>query len=59
MAESGAEGDATELPVGNLPQGGVFVRSRKTKIPVSKLLAGIMGFLSASLAEREEHELFM
>ena len=59
VAESGADGDATELPAEELPQGGVFVRSRKTKIPVSKLLTGIMGFLSAPLAEREEHELFM
>ena len=56
VAESGAEGDAAELPAEELPQGGVFVRPRKTKIPVSKLLTGIMGFLSAPLAEREALE---
>lgn len=44
MAESGADGDATELPAEELPQGGVFVRPRKTKIPVSELLTGIMVF---------------
>lgn len=53
MAESGADGDATELPAEELPQGGVFVRPRKTKIPVSELLTGIMVFLSNPLAERE------
>lgn len=50
MAESGAEGDATELPAEELPQGGVLVRPRKTKIPVSVLLTGIMGFLSNPLS---------
>lgn len=49
MAESGADGHATELPAEELPQGGVFVRPRKTKIPVSELLTGIMGFLSNPL----------
>lgn len=49
MAESGADGHATELPAEELPQGGVFVRLRKTKIPVSELLTGIMGFLSNPL----------
>ena len=44
VAESGADGDATELPAEELPQGGVFVRPRKTKIPVSELLTGIMVF---------------
>ena len=50
VAESGAEGDATELPAEELPQGGVLVRPRKTKIPVSVLLTGIMGFLSNPLS---------
>ena len=49
VAESGADGHATELPAEELPQGGVFVRPRKTKIPVSVLLTGIMGFLSNPL----------
>ena len=49
VAESGADGHATELPAEELPQGGVFVRPRKTKIPVSELLTGIMGFLSNPL----------
>lgn len=56
MAESGADGDATELPAEELPQGGVFVRPRKTKIPVSELLTGIMVFLSNPLAERQALE---
>lgn len=59
MAESGADGDATELPAEELPQGGVFVRPRKTKIPVSELLTGIMVFLSNPLAEREALELIL
>ena len=49
VAESGADGHATELPAEGLPQGVVFVRPRKTKIPVSELLTGIMGFLSNPL----------
>lgn len=54
MAESGADGHATELPAEELPQGGVFVRPRKTKIPVSELLTGIMGFLSNPLCGEDE-----
>lgn len=53
VAESGADGHATELPAEELPQGGVFVRPRKTKIPVSELLTGIMVFCQTPFAERE------
>ena len=56
VAESGADGHATELPAEELPQGGVFVRPRKTKIPVSELLTGIMVFCQTPFAEREGFE---